>query len=459
VNTHLLPFLAFWGVWLIIPMLLDGTAAMIALVGGWWVSRKSQRQPPLKDLSYFPLVSILVPVYNGESTLGACLRALRQQTYPHNRMDVVVINNGSTDGTFAVFDAEQQQPFAGRLSWFTISDKGKSWALNAGIHLAHGSLIINLDADTVLHPDAVLNMVRAFETDPSLASATGAISVLEPANPTPGLIQTILAECEFIEYLASFKIGRVYQSLNDSLYTLAGAFCAFRRDVLLRTFLYSQETVTEDTDLTLDLHEKTQSEHIACVPEATAFVHPIPSLRALYSQRVRWQRGQLEVAARHEKFMRRGGFFRLRGLSLQRLLLMDHTLSFPRMVWFFFLPALVAFDYPLSLVLTGFAATYVLYAAIEAMWILVTYLVSEPEARLRLRRSWWLFLATPLYRFVVYWFRLAGFLAAQAEPPSWRVTDPVTATRAGLAEIRQRLMGIAESIRQSAIRRWRPTPR
>ncbi len=438
-NNTLLPFVAFWGVWLIIPMLLDGVATLVNLIGGWWVSRRRSRLLPLDNLTFYPFVSILVPVYNGQHTLGLCLHALRRQSYPHSKMDIIVINNGSTDATFEVFDAEQNQPFDGSMSWLSILDKGKSWALNAGIHLARGSLIFNVDADTVLDPDAVLNMVRAFEADPRLASATGAIEVLPPSGAAPSIMQIVLAECEYLEYLASFKIGRVYQSLNDSLYTLAGAFCAFRRDVLLRTFLYSQQTVTEDTDLTFELHERSGKDRLACVPEATAFVHPVPGLGALYSQRVRWQRGQLEVMARHQKLMRRGGFFCLRGLSLQRLLMVDHTLSFPRMAWFFFLPALVFFDYSLELVLTGFMATYVLYAAIEGLWVLVTYLVSEPEARRRLRRSWWLFLATPVYRFVVFWFRLAGFLAAQAEPPSWRVVDPLTATRAGLERIWQRV--------------------
>ncbi len=438
-NRDLLPFVAFWGVWLLIPIAVDGLAAIINLAGGWWARGHQRRLPTTSELTFFPMVSVLVPVYNGAETLGLCLQSLRQQTYPQDRMEVIVINNGSTDRSFLVFDAEQRHAFAGSMSWISIPDRGKSWALNAGIHMARGSLIFNVDADTVLDPDAVLNMVRAFEADPSLASATGAIQVLPPAGPHPSLLQTILAECEYLEYLASFKIGRVYQSLNKSLYTLAGAFCAFRRDVLLRTFLYSQQTVTEDTDLTFDLHERAPSEHLACVPEATAYVHPVPGLGALYSQRVRWQRGQLEVIARHEQLLRRGGFLRLRGLSPQRLLMIDHTLSFPRLAWIFFLPGLVFFGYSLQLVLTGILATYGFYAALEALWVLTAYAVSEAEARQRLRRAWWLFSAIPLYRFLIFWFRLAGFLAAQADPPTWRAPDPISATRAGLANTWQRL--------------------
>jgi len=430
-------FTIFWGVWLLVPILIDGLTTLFQIIGSAWASRRSKKQSTANPAhAYDPLVSILVPVYNSERTLRRCLQALCQQTYPQDRIEIIVIDNGSTDGSLAVLDDESLQTFKGTLTRIAIPDRGKAWALNAGIHVAHGSLIFNVDADTALDSDAVRQMTRAFESDPSLISATGVIEVLPTEDPAPNFLKALLAECEYVEYLASFKVGRVYQSLNNNLYTLAGAFSAFRREVLLKTFLYSQRTVTEDTDMTFDLHQRLREGHIACVPDAIAFVEPVPSLRALYSQRVRWQRGELEVIALHEEMLSNRNFLRVSGLAPERLLLIDHTLSFPRLAWLFFFPMLAFFGYSLALVIQAALFMYAFYMLTEGLWFLTTFWLSEPSARQRLRRNAWVFAFMPLYRFLIFWLRLAGFLAAQAEPPNWRVTDPVTLTQAGLRDAR-----------------------
>ena len=103
----------------------------------------------------------------------------------------------------------------------------------------------------MLDPEAILEMVRAFELDPNVAAATGSIEVL-PADVDPRTgehvnihpLKFLMAEAEFLEYYAGFRIGRQYQSQTKSLFTLAGAFSAFRRDVLLKTFLYDDSTVS-----------------------------------------------------------------------------------------------------------------------------------------------------------------------------------------------------------------------
>lgn len=74
---------------------------------------------------------------------------------------------------------------------------------------------------------------------------------------------------------------------------------------------------------------------------------------------------------------------------------------------------------------------YLFYAAIEAAWLLVAYLLGRPDARQRVRANWWIFVIVPLYRIMVFWFRLSGFLHAAAQPGTWRVQGPIAQSVAG----------------------------
>jgi putative glycosyltransferase (exosortase G-associated) len=446
-NT-LLAFFVFWGIWIVVPLLVDGLSALMLFVGVVWARLTGRLAlPPLVE-AFHPRVSVIIPVLNGEKTLDTCLASLRFQEYPHDCLEVFVVDNGSTDGTFAIFQQAQAQSFGGQLHWISTPFRGKPWALNAGIHLTSGKYLINIDADVVLAADAISRMVATFEANPSVSAATGGVEVL-PAALEAGRMAHLIAECEFQEYLAAFWMGRQYQSLTQSLYTLAGAFSAFRRDVLLQTFLYDKLTVSEDTKLTLDIYKHVPNAQIVCVPQAIAYVTATPSLASLYAQRVRWQRGQLEVVALYPERIH-FNLLQLRGLALSRLMMVDHTLLFPRLIWTFLFPLMTAFGYPLSLVVSATLFMYVFYVGINAVTALTTYLVAGEVERERLRANWWIVALLPAYRFLIFVFRLAGSLIALAEPAEWRVVDPVTETRRAGLKLLERAKQAVERYQRDA---------
>lgn len=429
---YVLSFVIFWGVWLLIPLLVDGVAAASSIISVLIARRRRRRWRPL---AFYPFVSIIIPVYNSANTLEACLRSIANQDYPHDRMEVLLIGNGVTDNSFEVFARLQRElPFP--MGWHSLINKGKAWALNAGIHLAKGRYIFNIDSDVVLAPDAVRRIVEAMEAEPDLGAVTGSIEVLPPPKGSSWQ-RHLLAACEFLEYISAFHVGREYQTLLQNLYTLSGAFSVFRREVLLETFLYSQETVTEDTDLTFELYERFRQYRVGCVTTAVAYVHPIESLSALYAQRVRWQRGEVEVSARHRQLLKRP-WWQLRGFAPSRILLVDHTMAFPRLVWTFLVPVLAVFGYPLSVLVMAALLTYAFYLVVDVAWTGVAWLDANAFARRRLKQLWWALFLMPLYRMLVFWFRVSGFLHAVAEPGTWRVTDPVSQVFHGLHDMRRR---------------------
>jgi putative glycosyltransferase (exosortase G-associated) len=428
-----LTVLGFWGVWLFVPILIDGAVAaayLVATVTGR-ASRLPIRPVTVAPNGKWPRVTVLVPVYNSAGVLASCLDSIRAQNYPGQLFEIICIDNGSTDDSFDVFSWQQEVPFQGSLQWISTFHQGKPWALNVGIHHASGQYIVNVDSDVTLHPDAIANMVAAFEHDPELIAATGAVEIAPEAS-SRGFLR-VIQECEFQEYYFAFNVGRRFQSANRTLFTLAGAFSAFRREVLFATHLYDTGTVGEDAYMTFELQEAHPDKRVSVVTSAVCYTDPISGPRALYGQRTRWQRGEIEVIAAHPKLAARGPFYR--GFSPVRTLITDHTLAFPRVAWAFLMPALAFLGYHWSVILTATVALYVAYVVIEAAtWATNAMLVVPPSTR-RLLRGWWTIPLMPAYRYMVFWMRFAGTLTVLTEARQWGTVDPVTASRDGVREI------------------------
>ncbi len=436
-TDTLLSFLLFWAIWLLVPLAIDGTTALAYLVSVWRSERHKLRQRLDLKQTHFPLVSILIPVHNGAPYLQKCIESIRLQSYPHEKLEVLVVDNMSNDDSFEVFREEQTKPFKGNLQWVSIPRRGKAYALNAGIHMTRGEYIANIDCDIRMHPDAVLNMVKAFTADPELAAATGSVEILPYNGNDHDPFRHLLAECEFMEYFTSFHVGRQYQSNVNSLFTLAGAYSMFRRDILMRTFLYDKRTVSEDTKMTFDLHKIFSKMKKKCVGEAVVYSEPTPSLSAFYSQRVRWQRGQLEVASLFPEFVHTPLHFR--GLASSKSLVVDHTLAFARAVWTFLLPMLYFLGYSMGMVFTANIVMYACYIGVEVAYYSTSLMLADGVVRKRLQRNWWLCAVLPMYRFILFWFRFGGFISVLTEPAEWKVKDPVIQVREGLHQLRQDL--------------------
>lgn len=430
-RTEFIRFAIFWGVWILVPIIVDGLSTLSGLIGHFIFHFRNRK--PVPPLSYYPYISIIIPVYNGEKTLALCVESIARQSYPLERIEVVIINNGSTDNSYKVFTELQNQRKL-RLGWISILGRGKSWALNTGIHLTSGKYVFGLDCDVVLDKNAVNRFVEQMEADPGIGAGTGYLVIMPPPSGVSG-IRFLLANFEFLEYATTFGVGRTYQSMNNAIYTLSGACTVYRRDALLSTFLYNNSTVSEDTDMTFQLYEKLPKDRVVAVPQAKIYLHPIGSLFALYAQRVRWQRGQLEVSALHEKLMNKSKF-KVFGFSPARELLIDHTLSFPRFVWMFFMPILVFFGYSASLIVTAYLLVYFFYLLSELLWLLAAYIYADVEVKCRIRKNWIYCLFMPLYRSLIFFFRFSGFLHALSEPGNWSVQDPGKQIKEGLKTVR-----------------------
>ncbi len=433
-----LAFLLFWGIWMLAPLAIDATMALVYMVMVY-IFPESKERASIPDLSYLPYVSVVVPVHNSADTLFKCLHSIVNQQYPLEKIQIICVNNGSSDGSFDIYSQFQDTYPLTNMNWISMESAGKSIALNAGIYMIKGDYIINVDSDAWLDKYAVLRMVESFEHDPLLVAATGGIHIDKELGKQTRFID-IIHYCEEIEYLVAFNVGRRYQSLTNNLFTLAGAFSAFRRDVMLKSFMYSERTVSEDTDLTFHLRQyqmKGQA-RMACISSAIAYVEPISSWSKLYSQRVRWQRGEIEVSALYADNNKK--FIGELGNYAGRMLVVDHTLAFSRMTWTFLIPFLYFLGYPLQLVLAAFAGLYVCYLILDFLYFLVALREAPVVYRERVKKIWWVMFFLPIYRFITYWFRLSGILISMSEPGNWKTENPVQQLREALHSTKNGLL-------------------
>ncbi|MCL4441261.1 MAG: glycosyltransferase [Firmicutes bacterium] len=390
------------------------------------------------ELSYHPYVTVVVPVHNSAGTLYKCLKSVVKQSYPAQFIQVVCVNNGSRDNSFDVFNRFQGEHQDISVMWTSLDRAGKSIALNSGIYSGQGSYLINVDADTWLDRDAILHVVRAFENDSSLVAATASIRVDKVLGKSFNFIDAV-NYCEVIEYLIAFDVGRRYQTMTNTLFTLSGAFSAFRRDILLESFLYQERTVSEDTDLTFHIRNavKNQKGRIGCISRAIAYVEPIESIARLYSQRVRWQRGEIEVVGAYGRKI--PGAWRAFLDFTGRILISDHTLAFSRLSWTFLIPFLYFLGYSLSMVLVAVLGLFICYMILDGSYFLVAYRSVDKDFRKELKKIWWIIFILPFYRYLSYWFRMAGIILGMTEQKSWKVENPVSQLKDALAGYKNRL--------------------
>lgn len=232
-------------------------------------------------------VTVLIAAYNEEEVIGATLDCVVASN--HRELDILVVDDGSTDGTSAIVRASAQND--PRIRLLTQPNGGKSSALNRGLAVAHHELIVTFDADTHCLPDTVGCLVRRLAADPvgRLAAVAGVIKV--------GNRRNLLTRWQAVEYITQISIDRAAQDVLRAIMVVPGACSSWRRSAVLAVGGYSDRTLAEDLDLSLSLqrfgYRVTQDDGAICLTEAPE------TLDAFLKQRTRWVFGTVQALWKH----------------------------------------------------------------------------------------------------------------------------------------------------------------
>ncbi len=250
------------------------------------VARQRAREAaPAAPGAVLPRVAVLVPAYNEERVLEGTVASLLASDHP--ALDIVLVDDGSTDGTAAV--ARRLAAAHPRVRALVLAQNGgKAAALNAGIAATDAPHLVTVDADTLLAPDAVRRLCARLVDADAVAS-----------NVKVGNRLRWLTTWQSLEYVVGLNLHRRAQAALGCITTIPGAACAFRREAVASAGGFSSDTVVEDTDLTLAL--LAAKLRIVYEPRAIAFTEAPDTLRGLYRQRTRWARGYLQCLWKHRR--------------------------------------------------------------------------------------------------------------------------------------------------------------
>lgn len=441
----------FWGAWIVIPVLME---IIPALVGVFLLLRRRRRQKGYPAPAIYPEISIIIPVYNSQDTLYGCIESINNCSYPNSSIRIFLVNNKSPDDSFSVY-AQCQRKFPElRMQWLN-AEQGKSRALNLALYNSEGKYIINLDSDGLLEHNALKNLITKFEALPDLNCMTGAILTLpEAIKRYKSPFGRLLRDLEYMEYAQAFLAGRSYASETNSVYTLSGAFSAFRKSAVLTSWMYNTDTICEDTHITFQMRYR-QHERVEICEDAIFFVDPIEDVNKLYTQRQRWQRGSLEVA---QMFMDKN-FKPTKIISdvNVRTLLYDHTFAFPRMIWYLALICLLFMNYSAKMILLSTLAIFAMYIVIGYLYFFTTarLLRFSKEARRYYVTHWWCVALLPLFNLIVFFIRMAGIINSISTTSSWRtknLTEEWEAFTQAVRSMAGRPLGWLKSLRRAVSR-------
>ncbi|MGA7668851.1 MAG: glycosyltransferase [Nitrolancea sp.] len=278
-----------------------------------------------------PRISVLAPAYNEASTICESVRALLTLYYPN--LEVVVINDGSTDNTLEVLKRHfklapihpiyrqqvQTKPVKGlyrsrqypNLIMVDKENGRKADAMNAGLNLASGDLVCAIDADTIIDPDALQRMVRPFLLGENVLATGGTIRLTNgstisggrvtkaraPRHPIPGI--------QAVEYLRAYLFGRLgWNHLGGNL-IISGAFGLFKREPVIAVGGYTHDSIGEDMELVFRLrrhgYETGGPHRVDFIPDPVAWTEAPETLAVLGGQRDRWHRGLIDTLWRHRR--------------------------------------------------------------------------------------------------------------------------------------------------------------
>ncbi|MFD8817153.1 bifunctional polysaccharide deacetylase/glycosyltransferase family 2 protein [Streptomyces sp. NPDC059627] len=228
-------------------------------------------------------VSVLVPAYNEAKCIENTVRSLTASEHP---VEILVIDDGSTDGTARIVENLHLPG----VRVVRQENAGKPAALNRGLRNARHDIVVMMDGDTVFEPATVRELVQPFG-DPAVGAVAG--------NAKVGNRDSLIGAWQHIEYVMGFNLDRRMYDLLRCMPTIPGAIGAFRREAVLGVGGMSEDTLAEDTDITIAMHRA--GWRVVYQEHAKAWTEAPGSLKQLWSQRYRWSYGTMQALWKHRK--------------------------------------------------------------------------------------------------------------------------------------------------------------
>lgn len=235
-----------------------------------------------KKLTKFPKISLLIPAYNEEKYISDTLKSALKIDYPKDKLDIIVIDDGSTDKT-----AEIVKKFK-RVKLIQQKNKGKANAMNNAIKKINTPFFVCLDADCIVEPNILKKMMPAMDDDTS--AVTSVLRVYKPKN--------LLQKLQEFEYVISIFLKSVMSNV-ECVHVTPGPFTIYRTKDIKEIGYFDENTIVEDLEIAFRL-QKNHKKIVQSI-EGDVFTHAPDTIRKLYRQRKRWTGGAVINIIRYKE--------------------------------------------------------------------------------------------------------------------------------------------------------------
>jgi peptidoglycan-N-acetylglucosamine deacetylase len=369
-----------------------------------WRVRRSRSLDEFSPSSFVPeRVSVIIPARDEAANISRCLRSILDSDYPE--LEVIVVDDGSTDATSARVRAAFGNEARVRL--FTRKNGGKAGALNYGVHQAKADVIVALDADTLVHPQAIRLLLAHF-LDPRVGAVAGNAKVGNRVN--------VLTLFQALEYVTSQNLERRAFDLLNCITVVPGAIGAWRRDSILEAGGFPLDTLAEDADLTLTIRRGGRA--VRYEDRAIGYTEAPDTARGFLKQRFRWTYGTLQAACKHLDVLFRRRYGSLGFVALPSLLVFQVLLPLLspvadlHMLLSIVLALVQRHQHPLDHGAHGLARVALYYALFLAVDLCAAVLAFCLEKREDWRLLGWLFLQRFVYRVLMNYVAAKSIVTA-----------------------------------------------
>lgn len=239
-----------------------------------------------------PFFSAIVPAYNEEKSIEMTLQSLVNLEYPAEKMEIIVVNDGSTDRTKEIVELFVQEHLSHKIILLNQKNQGKAAAMNYGLKIATGEFFACLDADSGVSSNALQAMLPLFEDNDNVAAVCPLIKVKKPRN--------VLEKVQWYEYIINM-FHRFLNAKLNCLHVTPGPFSVYRTQIIRDIGGFDEHTITEDLEIAIRL----QIHHYQILHTFDAIVETVApaTWKALFRQRVRWYKGATDNTIQYKELV------------------------------------------------------------------------------------------------------------------------------------------------------------
>ncbi|MEM5564009.1 glycosyltransferase family 2 protein [Psychroserpens sp. AS72] len=351
-----------------------------------------------------PSITVIVPAYNEGKQVWDTLMSLAESDYPHHKIELLSIDDGSVDDTWEWMQKAKQQLGERLVILQQPENKGKRHALYRGFNLGLGDIFVTVDSDSIVNKDTLRHLVSPFVTNEDCGAVAGNIRVL---NNKKAMLPKMLD----VSFVLSFEFVRSAESSLNSVLCTPGALAAYRSTAVHKclpewinqTFMGKPSDIGEDRAMTNMILK--QGKHVLFQKNAVAYTNVPEEFTGLYKMFIRWGRSNVRENLAMAKYVFTN--FREGKTSGIRLLFVSQFLE-------------MLMCYPFLLIMLFFIATHPLLffgSTFMSILILSSFSVIFYSNSYKISESIWAYSYSILYTFGLFW--ITPYAIATASRRGW----------------------------------------